>query len=351
MVWFVPSVTTVLRAAMLVLAWLGMLGGFASAMETDAPGIGAKRKLIAFITTTILAAAPSIFIPNEGNDDDDDDVPSGHMPPLVSRHRGRTRKTVAGIMDELGPYYVRRAYRMHSVDFDKLYSLLQSFLGSPNQTADNKLKGAKNRSITGELRLSVALRHFAGGRPEDISLVHGISHSEVFNSIWKVVDAVNKCPELAFKYPESHVEQQLIADGFKSKSFPGFSVCAGAIDCMLIWIEKPNAEQCRISQVGEKKWFCGRKKKFGVCLQATCDVDGKFLDVAMEHPASTSDFLAFTTSGLYHKLKKPDFLAPGLCLFGDNAYVNCQCMAMPYRQSTAGTNEDHYNFFHSQVSV
>jgi len=115
------------------------------------------------------------------------------------------------------------------------------------------LKGAKNGSIAGELRLSVALRHFAGGRPEDVSMVHGISRSEVFNGIWKAVDAVNKCPELAFKCPESHVEQQLIADGFKGKSFPSFSVCVGAIDCMLVWIEKPNAEQCRISQVGEKK--------------------------------------------------------------------------------------------------
>jgi len=121
MVWFVPSVTTVLRAAMLTLAWLGMLGGFASAMETDAPGLGAKRKLIAFMTTTILATAPSAFVPNEGdNDDDDDDVPSGHMSPLVSRCCGRTRKTVAGIMDELGPHCVRRACRVHSVDFDKL---------------------------------------------------------------------------------------------------------------------------------------------------------------------------------------------------------------------------------------
>jgi len=248
-----------------------------SAMETDTPGLGAKRKSIAFITTTILAIAPSTFVPNEGDDDDDDDddVPSGHMPPLVSWHRGRTRKTVAGIVDKLGPYQhcVRHAYGMHSVDFDKLHLLLQPFLGSPNRTAENKMKGAKNGSITGELPLTVALRCFAGGRPEDISLVHGISHSKVFNSIWKLVDAVNKCPERAFKHPESHVEQQLIAGGFKGKSFPGFSVCAGAIDCMLIWIKKPNAEQCRISQVGEKKWFCGRKKKFGVCLQATCDVD------------------------------------------------------------------------------
>ena len=31
---------------------------------------------------------------------------------------------------------------------------------------------------------------FSGGSPLDIALVYGVSHSEVFISTWKVVDAV-----------------------------------------------------------------------------------------------------------------------------------------------------------------
>jgi len=120
---------------------------------------------------------------------------------------------------------------------------------------------------------------------------------------------------------------------------------------MLIWIEKPTDAQCKRASVGPKKWFCGRKKKFGIALQGTCDVEGRFLDVVMEHPASTSDFLAFTTSPLYHQMEVKGFLAPGLCLFGDNAYVNCHYMATPFRSSAVGTAEDNYNYFHSQLRI
>ena len=56
------------------------------------------------------------------------------------------------------------------------------------------------------VRMSASLRYFAGGRPENITLVHIISHSEVFNSIWKVIDGVLQCPQLQFEYLSSHHE-------------------------------------------------------------------------------------------------------------------------------------------------
>jgi hypothetical protein len=61
------------------------------------------------------------------------------------------------------------------------------------------------------MRLSVALRYFAGGSVYDISVVYGISHLEVFYSVWRVVDAVNKTNELAFSYPTCHDKQRQIA--------------------------------------------------------------------------------------------------------------------------------------------
>jgi hypothetical protein len=51
----------------------------------------------------------------------------------------------------------------------------------------------------------------------DVSVVHGLSHSEVFSSIWNVVDAVNKCPKLAFYCLESHDKQREIARGLRLK--------------------------------------------------------------------------------------------------------------------------------------
>jgi DDE superfamily endonuclease len=107
---------------------------------------------------------------------------------------------------------------------------------------------------------------------------------------------------------------------------------------------------CEEASCGTKKFYCGRKKKFGMNMQGTVDHHGRFLHIGVWHPASTSDYLAFSTSDLYHKLEKPNFLAPGLCLFGDNAYVNTPYMATLYKAVRSGSKDD-YNFYHSQVRI
>jgi len=120
---------------------------------------------------------------------------------------------------------------------------------------------------------------------------------------------------------------------------------------MLFWINKPNQQSTREIGVGPKKFFCGRKKKYGITLQGICDHNRKFLDIEVGHPGSTSDYLGFTTSEI-HKLllMNIDFLAPNLTFFGDNANVNTEFMATPYKGSQQGC-KDAYNFFHSQLCI
>jgi hypothetical protein len=101
---------------------------------------------------------------------------------------------------------------------------------------------------------------------------------------------------------------------------------------------------------GAKKFMCGRKKKCGLNMQGTCDARGSFLDVSISHPGSTSDYLAFMTSPLRHKLEEPGFLAPGLVLFGDNAYVNNKYMCMLFKSISQGP-KDAYNFYQSQLRI
>jgi DDE superfamily endonuclease len=263
-------------------------------------------------------------------------------------HRQRKRKYVNSIFNELGPYYVRRAYRMEPSSFWKLCQLLRPHLVKP--TLKKCRSGAKNGLIPLPTKISVALRYFAGGSPYDISVVHGISHTDVFRNVWAVVDAVNKCPELAFRYPKDHEQQQKIADGFKQVSRGIFNCCSGAIDGILIWLERPSGKHCDYSGCGAKKFFCGRKKKFGLNMQATCDHEKKFLDIYLKHPASTSDYLAFSSSPLFCSLEKEGFMKPGLCLFGDNAYVNTSYMATPYKAVKEGS-KDAYNYFHSNCRI
>lgn len=103
------------------------------------------------------------------------------------------------------------------------------------------------------------------------------------------------------------------------------------------------------SGVGQKKFFCGRKHKFGLNCQAVSDKRGKFLDLSIRYGGASSDCLAFEASELWQRLED-GLLAPGLVLFGDNAYLNTSYMATPFTNVSRGSKDD-YNFFHSQVSL
>ena len=97
------------------------------------------------------------------------------------------------------------------------------------------------------------------------------------------------------------------------------------------------------------KIFFGRKHKFGLNCQAVADCRGRFLDMSIRYPGSTSDCLAFESSDLYGRLSN-GLLAEGLCLFGDNAYLNSPFLATPYPNVSSGY-KDAYNFFHSQLRI
>jgi hypothetical protein len=77
-----------------------------------------------------------------------------------------------------------------------------------------------------------------------------------------VIDAINQTDELTIQFPTDHDEQRKIASDFQQKSTPGFAVCVGALDGMLVWMEKPTEKECEMSKVNTKdhgycycKWF------------------------------------------------------------------------------------------------
>jgi hypothetical protein len=99
----------------------------------------------------------------------------------------------------------------------------------------------------------------------------------------------------------------------------------------------------------EGKFYCGRKKKFGLNCQAVCNVKGRILNISILYPGSTSDCVAFESMSLFQKLED-GLLAPGLCIFGDNAYLNTPYRATPYAAVSGGT-KDSYNFYHLQLRI
>jgi hypothetical protein len=154
---------------------------------------------------------------------------------------------------------------------------------------------------------------------------YGISKNSVSESVWAVVKAVNNLDEFIIEYPDSEEVQLEIACKFQSVSELNFSNCAGAIDGILIWILKPSEEDATNAGCGRKKFFCGRKGKFGLNCQADSDVRGRILDLSIGLPGASSDCIAFEGSDLYERLEG-GLLKNGLVLFCDNAYLNTRYM-------------------------
>ena len=135
------------------------------------------------------------------------------------------RRGFWSIMEELGTYGTLRAYRMKRDSFFELFRLLEPHMGGcrkkpgsePTRRA-KKYDGAKNGIIPKTSRLSMALRWFAGGAIWDIEIVHGVSVSEVYESIWIIVEAVNACSSLRLEFPQTHEKQEEAARAFQINS-------------------------------------------------------------------------------------------------------------------------------------
>jgi DDE superfamily endonuclease len=262
---------------------------------------------------------------------------------LVPRdERVRVRRTVEDIYNCLGPTYFRRAYRMTYESFLVLHSKLhvgiihaekmargdrdEDFVrrNNPDAATRAEKKGnyhpkantsrqsfsqykpppTHNGKVSTKVRLACALRYFAGGSPYDLMGKYGVSHTVVLNSVSFVVEAINQLKEFHINYPEDAESQKRIAAGFKVASAVGFDSCAGAIDGILIWIQKPWNDDAAVTGVGPARYFCGRKHKYGLNCQAVSDRRGRILDISIKYGGSSSDCLAFEASDLYTRLER-----------------------------------------------
>jgi len=191
---FVVSLLTMLAMASAVhvwltaAVWLWLLADYVFAtreMESSVSLSGNKHMLVTVLTTALIAGFPQLH--------DSYAVQAEKKARVACPHRIRKRRSVRSIMEELGPCCTCRAHRMDEPSFLKLCGLLAPHVKTPPndkwKTARKRRrrrstkKSAKNGLVSGDSRLSSAIRCFAGGRPEDTCLVHGMSHSEVFNSI------------------------------------------------------------------------------------------------------------------------------------------------------------------------
>ena len=265
----------------------------------------------------------------------------------------RTRSTVERMFHQLGSHAVK-AYKSSLEMFNFLHSIMEPYI--IEQFGDSK-RGRPNGLIPTRLRLSCAIRYFCGTSVYDLMLTHGISKPSVYKSIYGVINAANNCPELALneggaEFP-SHGEQRQIAAEFLQMSSAFFNCCCLTLDGMLVWTNQPTKQDCLDVGIGERSFHCYRKDKFGMLLLAGSDARCRFKWADITHPGCASDFTAWVASELGMKLAQPgqDIIAPGLTIFGDNAFVETQYMSTPIPGKKLSRYDDAYNFYFSQLRI
>jgi hypothetical protein len=171
------------------------------------------------------------------------------------------------LFEHLGDGLFWCAYQMEKDSFYHLHGILQDGLEKqffPKQ-GETRWFLTNPYFIKTEIRLSVALRYFAGESPVDLVVTHGISYTSVFTSIWGVVDVINNHPHLKIQFP-NHKQQKTISEGFKSMSGAGFDTVIGAIDGILIWVLKPSKVKCKAQKHIEKAFSVPER----INLVSTC---------------------------------------------------------------------------------
>jgi hypothetical protein len=137
--------------------------------KDDGHAVMERTRTFARTTALLFAALPGLGL----NSDDDTDDEGGNNERRGRRDKARNRvhRPVSSIFREHGPYYVRRAYRMTEGSLWQLLRLLEPHMGSVRRKVGEGVKvkthknGGKNGLISNEIRLSAAIRYFAGERP------------------------------------------------------------------------------------------------------------------------------------------------------------------------------------------
>ena len=279
---------------------------------------------------------------SRGNQDPSSDLIALKSPSLATTLEADVATTIDTFLSaRLQAVYYRQAYRMTPNHFWKLYHLLSPHLPSSSPGGDGVA-----------LTLSSALRYFAGG---DSAADHNLpDFAAVERHVWQVVDAIHACEQLKVDFPASHTEQLEIAAGFEMiKSDVGIAACAGSLGSMLVWTEKPGDPARPVEDSSSdfaSSHFNLQHNKYGLQLQAVSDHDGRFLHVSLDHPGSTSDFVAFNKSELCRQLQTEGFLVPGLALFAKESYAPCPCVVTPFTGGTIPKVEQESNKHHQQLS-
>jgi hypothetical protein len=134
-----------------------------------------------------------------------------------------------------------------------------------------------------------------------LSLIYHISKNECWGSIWRTVQGIVTCPELAFRPPKSEQDfknLEIELSKAHNRRYPG--TCEswfgqiGAIDGIDISMRNPD----KAVPGGPARYFVDRKGGYMLLATAICDAHRRFwfMDISME--SQTHDSLAWSSTPL-----------------------------------------------------
>jgi hypothetical protein len=107
--------------------------------------------------------------------------------------------------------HFQRHIRMKAHSFDKLLRYIEA-----NLQRDEDHASRRGGLIKPNLCLYATLRWLAGASYSDLDYHLGMSKASFYRIIWITIKAINRCPELDFKFPKTQTECFELAQGFRN---------------------------------------------------------------------------------------------------------------------------------------
>ena len=234
-----------------------------------------------------------------------------------------------------------RHLRMSLQSFNRLLSYIR-----PGLIEEENRAAGRGGLIIPELRLYCTLRFLAGGSYLDIHYFCGISQSNFYTSVWRVLHLINKCPNLHISFPQTLAECKAAAEGFRSvSSGDAITNCVSVVDGLLVRIITPSKKEAK----NVRSFFSGHYQAYGMNIQGACDHLCRFTFLGVAGPGVMSDRDAieqFEFQALIENL--PD----SYCVIGDCAYRPSEHLVPIFGGASALLPaNDHFNFYASQCRI
>jgi hypothetical protein len=184
------------------------------------------------------------------------------------------------------------------------------------------------------VRLAIVLRFLAGGQTVDLATIYHVTRKEVYNTIWRGVDAINKELEMPEDLWDDPVKLGVMEAQFRSKSrAPSWVGQVGAVDGCHFKTKNPG-----VKVPNPRDYFVARKAEYALLATAVCDNDRRFTYWDISCTPTTHDSTAWAQCSLGIRVAERGL--PGPFFFnGDGAYSAGVHMVCPFNK-TAHTDFD-----------